>query len=256
MRRYESPPTLKTRDSSSTPDIDGHYVLKFDGPQRGGAAGQASTHDQAGPLAGLTIQPRFDPSSPSLARQIYPPPRERGADRRPVYTPPSSRSDADLVDRSEAPQPRRPATRARAGQVSGSSGGIIGGAASRPRLAFNPAPISLDPVTQPPALEHAVGKPVDHHRPLAERHGPLQALLGEKALDQARDALIADLKWSSRARTQLTRFRCGSRSWRQSRSGRGTRNSADRRRPRASLAPAPGQDGRARGCRRTRSPPT
>jgi hypothetical protein len=57
------------------------------------------------PLAGLTIQPGFDPSSPSLARQIYPPPRERGADRRPVYTPPSSRSDADLVGRSEARQP-------------------------------------------------------------------------------------------------------------------------------------------------------
>ncbi len=46
------------------------------------------------------------------------------AGRQPVYTLPSSRSDADPAGRSEARLRRRPGTGARAGSVSGSSRGI------------------------------------------------------------------------------------------------------------------------------------
>src|SRR5437867_4044146 len=71
------------------------------------------------PAALIPPPPEFG-AVQSVPAEVGPPAlRERGADRQPVYT--SSRSDADPAGRSEARQPRRSETRARAGSVSGSS---------------------------------------------------------------------------------------------------------------------------------------
>jgi hypothetical protein len=120
------------------------------------------------PPAALTVPPPGFGAVQSVPAEVGPPvPRECGADRRPVYTPPNSRCDADPAGRWAAPQPRRPGARARAESDSGSSRGITklvthydGRYGSSPAPSLQPLPRLGDlPPDRPPVAMASVAPP-------------------------------------------------------------------------------------------------